>query len=142
MRAIVFLFSVLMLCACTSGEEDVAARQQAEQGWKELAMERMVRNEEKALSDKQAPAHHRQLARAFARMVSDCVMDRRGERTWKIHEDMAMDFIKEETRCAHRLIRQTLVQGGADRAYEASLAAKSVDPEWFEPVLPSYVSVD
>lgn len=142
MRLIALSFSLLLLAACGSAEKELAVRESAEKGWRDLVVEHMVQHEDKILSDKQAPAHHRQLARAFSRMVSDCVIDRRGDRTWRVKEAMAMDFSEEEVRCAHRLIRQTLIQGGPDRAYEASLAAKSVEPEWFEPVLPSHVSVD
>lgn len=111
--------------------------EKADREWKALLDDRAAHHLQVIKEDKAAPPHHTQNAAAFASLVKECAL---GTRVPDRVDDEAAEHIEEE--CAHRIINQVLVFSGPDRAYEASMAAKSIDIRWYLTVIPTHVSVD
>ena len=105
--------------------------------WEVLSANRHAARVAVIMKDAKAPLQHRQLARSVSYLVGECV------RTSPLPDQPnEASAVAVESRCIETLVNQTLVQSGADRAYEVSLAAKSADPTWRIRIVPTYVSID
>jgi hypothetical protein len=138
------LSCLLLLClsSCTAekGAADASGSTAVQQppsaaSWKSQAISRQVSRVEDIMKDRQAPIQHQQLALAVSSLVEGCVLDQAGNSEGRSMEEV-------EVRCAHFLVNQSLINAGADHAYAVSLAAKSIDPDWFVKIVPTYFDVD
>lgn len=139
------LAALPLLSACSSQEAEpsildnppLREKQSRLMTWEVLSANRHATRVAVIMKDAKAPLQHHQLARSVSYLVGECM--RTSVLPDQPNEAAAVDA---ESRCVATLVNQTLVQSGADRAYEVSLAAKSADPTWLIRVVPTYVSID
>lgn len=112
--------------------------------WNEIAQSRTQQYSGVLQADRKAPPSHRQMAQGVLTIVNQCALDRslRLVEIPQEEEERVKIFIENERQCARQWISQALVVSGPDQAYEASIAAKALDPSWFTPVIPSHMRVD
>lgn len=139
------LLPLSLLIACLAGCGSNAPRvitnsameDHVEHEWSALLDKRASRHLQVIKEDKSAPPQHTQMATALIFLVKRCVLV--SKRPERLDEESAKAI---EIECAHRTIHEALVFSGPDRAYEASMAAKSIDPQWYLSVVPTHIAVD